>query len=155
MGKIRLIYQFDPTRLVEVKKIGRFNTDVLFYNLSSGELRHPPEVSDDVSTLTNINDYKEWEFEDVLGFARTIGTLKGIKLDKLQAKKLSNTSLSSLPESLNTNWDEEIENILLSRYPGTALEFLTRTFVDEDNLIDGLAFGHGGAAPETSRYSTD
>lgn len=128
--KMELVYQFDPTRFVQVKQFGRFNIDTLFYNLSTQELRHPPEVSSDTSFLININDPEEWIFEDILGFARKVGTLSEIKIDENQKQKLKNISLGVIQESLDISWDEEIEDILLSRHPGTALLFLTDTFVD-------------------------
>ncbi len=128
--KMDLVYQFDPTRLIQAKQFGRFNIDTLFYNLSIKELRHPPEISDDVSTLLNVNDPQSWGFEDVLGFARKVGTLSEIKVDKNQEQILKNISLAMVQESLNTSWDEEIEDILLSRHPGVALKFLTTTFAD-------------------------
>lgn len=128
--KMNLVFQFDPTRLIQAKQFGRFNFDVLFYDLSTKELRHPPEVSDDISTLTNINDPEGWAFEDILGFARKIGTLSEITIDERQNEHLKNISLAMVPESLDTSWDEEIEDILLSRHPGSALRFLAETFVD-------------------------
>lgn len=143
--KMDLVYQFDPTRLVQARQFGRFNIDMLFYNLSSKELRHPPEVSDDISTLVNINDPEEWVFEDILGFARKIGTFPEIKIDESQKQKLRNTSLATIRESLDVSWDEEIENILLSKHSGSALRFLADTFVDGmpwifKTLIDYMIF---------------
>ncbi len=128
--KMDLVYQFDPTRLIQAKLFGRFNTDVLFYDLSRKELRHPPEVSSDVSVLSNVNDPSEWVLEDILGFARKVGTLPEIVIDKNQEQRLKNISLAVVKESLDISWDEEIEEILLLRHSGSALRFLAETFVD-------------------------
>jgi uncharacterized membrane protein YgcG len=127
--KIDLVYQFDPTRLVEARRFGRFNIDTIFFDLIQGELRHPPEISNDVSTLIN-NSSEQWGFADILGFAEKVGSFPEITIDKEQRKKLENISLSVVEESWDTNWLEAIEDILLSRHPGSALYFMTRTFVD-------------------------
>lgn len=128
--KIELVYQFDPTRLVQVRQLGRFNYDALFYDLSQKELRHPPEVSSDISVLSNINDLENWSFEDIMGFARKMGTFVEFEIETKQKERLHDISLSTVQESLDISWDEEIEDILLSRRPGAALRFLTNTFVD-------------------------
>jgi len=128
--KIDIVHQFDPTVPDQVKQFGRFNIDTLFYDLSSEALWHPPEHSEDTSMLININDPEDWTFEDILGFARKIGTFKEIKIDENQEKKLKNISLATIQKSPSINWEEELEDILITRYAGTALQFLANTFVD-------------------------
>lgn len=128
--KMDLVYQFDPTCLDQAKQFGRFNLDTLFYDLSNKKLQHPPEVPEDTSVLVNINDPGKWVFEDIMGFARKIGTFSEMKIDGSQELKLKNISLATIQESLDVSWDEEVEEILLSRHPGAALRFLANTFVD-------------------------
>lgn len=128
--KINIVHQFDPTILDQAKQFGRFNIDTIFYDLSNDMLRYPSENSEDISVLININNSDNWEFEDILGFARKIGTFKDIKIDENQKKKLENISLATIQESLNTNWEEELEDILITKYAGKALQFMTNTFVD-------------------------
>lgn len=125
-----LVPGFDPTRLVAAKEFGHFNIDMLFRDIDTQELRHPPEVSPDVSLLQNLIPPEEWNFEDVLGFVEKKGTFPDIEVDAEQYQRLRDLSLAMTRESLDVSWEEEIERVLLSRHPGSAMKFLSETFVD-------------------------
>lgn len=125
--EIDLVYNFDPTNLDQVKQFGRFNFDVNFYDLDTNIFISPPFLSD-TSTLKNINS--DWVFEDILGFLIWAGKLPEIKINTEQYKKLRLLSLEALKESLDITWLEQIEDILLLRYSGSALRFAADTFAD-------------------------
>jgi len=127
--RIDLIHQFDPTRLVQTQRFGAFNLDLLFMDLSTETLRHPPEVSDDIQYIKNTHK-DSWSFEDVLGFVTWMGILPDAQIDHEQYERLKLMSLGTLKESLDITWEEQIEAILLLRRSGAALRFIAETFAD-------------------------
>lgn len=125
-----LIPNFDPTVLAEALQFGHFNLDMLFRDIRTQELKHPPEVSVEIDFLKNIVQPEDWVFEDIVGFIHNKGVFPDINIDPDQYERLRNLSLATVLESLDVSWEEEIERILLSRHPGSAMQFLSSTFVD-------------------------
>ncbi len=123
--KIDLIAGFEPSDIEQSRTFGNFTTDLVFYDPEHDSVIMPaPLSSRDAFVVKNLEEKELWKFEDIIGFIIRLGQVTDNIVDENQLKALSSISLSTIKESIDTTWEEQIESILLLIRAGSALRFI-------------------------------
>jgi len=134
----------DIHNIDHAQKISNISLDLNFYDPYNQSFFNPTEKDAELSTTLKCLS-EEWGANDIISFIRYAGTLDELEIIPEELEKLRNTSLSSFKESYYLTREEVIEQILLLPKPGSALEFITSTFLDGapwlfSNLADYMIY---------------
>jgi len=132
---------FDPQNLSHVLEFTNFTRDAIFYNLTKKEIIDTTDkgISDfESGIIRNINSPSLWTAEDVLGFAKVVGSIeKEYTVENIDY--ISKIKLSDLKEPISVTFNDLVIDILTADWPGNALGFIIDTFEDGKYWIFGKA----------------
>jgi hypothetical protein len=114
--------------------LSRYNVDQVYIKLDDGSVVDIKK-SRNCEVIKSSKEVGHWSTEDILGFVLLKGNLPKAKIDPDDLTTLGQYNLASLKQPLESTFEEFLTELLLTKYPGTAVQFMIKTFSDAKDWL--------------------